>query len=214
MKRSILLLSLALIAALGVVFGLSFHVSKEWRDDRKQHQERLEIQGRLPLSALINGTCGKDDLRLNQEAFSAHLQNLGGDLNLREPQAELVRQLILGRAQAGCDLRMRRAEIHQAAQGNPFNNPKTARPFMDSLLDFRQNLTEETLKETQVQRQLLDSLSDEQLQDIDGQILPRLIPGLSLREFTGSPSHRNRGSENRSAENRNGENRGGRNFHR
>ena len=190
MRRTSLILSLALVAALGIAAGLAWHVGSEWHDKRGFERDRQSQPGRFPLGQFINGTCGQEVLTLNEERLATHLETLGAELSLREDQADLIGQLILGRAQIGCELRQGRQDIRQAARSGPLGDPETARPFMEDVLNFRQALTEATLEETRIQRQLLDSFTDEQLSAVNGRNLPRLVPGLSLREVLGQAPQR------------------------
>ena len=186
MKRAPLVLILILLASLGVSAGLALHIREEWREDQKARAQYAALPGRLSLTQFIDGDCDGPTVTLNSARVADHLQEVQEDLDLTAAQSELIGQLILSRVQVGCGLRAQRAEIRAAARQDPLGDPETARPFLQALLGFRQQLTQETLKETAIHRQLLASFSDDQLRAIDARNLPQLVPGLSLREFVGA----------------------------
>ena len=186
MKRfSFFFLLLALVASLGINLGLGFHVGSKWRNDRGQTAQQAALPGRFPLTGLTDGTCGHGTLTLNEARLVEHLAALSPDLALEAPQRDLIGQAILARATFGCTLSQTRERLHANAPSQPLQSPKRARAFINEILALRESMATAILQETHIQRELINSFTDDQLATLTPKTLPRVVPGLSLREFLG-----------------------------
>ncbi len=177
MKRRTTLIALALLASLGINIGLITHIGTDWRQDRSRPQNAEGAEPRFPIRNFVSGSC-EEGFSVRTGAVSAHLQEVAPTLRLTADQTVLANNLILHRAERSCDVRQARNALREKTRNRPFRNPERARDFIGSLLDVRQNVTEAALEENALQRELLSSLSDEQLRSLNLRVLPRLIPGL------------------------------------
>lgn len=176
MTRTSLTLLLALVASLGIIVGLSVHLSRQWHTQRSMHLETAAGSSRFPSARFVEGECA-DGLRLRPSALQQHVAILAPELTLSDPQQRLIEDLILSRAETLCAVRAARAALRR--EPRPLQSVETARPFLEAVLALRQTLTEATLAETQTQAQLLASLSDAQLSAVPPDRLLQIIPGLS-----------------------------------
>lgn len=190
MKLRTTLIILALLASVGINIGLITHVGDKWREDRSRHNNDQASQTRFPLRNFIDGSC-EDGFTVKVGAIEGHLYEAAPNLILNDEQIALADNLILHRAERGCDVRRTRGELREKTRDRPFRNPERARDFIDTLLDVRQGVTEAALEENALQRELLESLSDDQLRSLNLRVLPRLIPGLQA----GSGQPQPRGSQ-------------------
>jgi len=182
MTRTTLILSLIIVALLGGLAGLGWFVGEQ-RFKSPQSDASLAFPPRLGVQDLVVGSCVAGDLQLDPARMAEHFEALAEDIELTAAQQELASQLILSRAQVACTVQEVRAELRAQDPRQGFEDPAAARAFLDAVLNLRETLSEASLSETRLQRRLLESFSSAQLQDLSPRTLPRLVPGLSLREF-------------------------------
>lgn len=195
------LLVLALLASIGVNIGLATHVGGKWREGRNQmaNAEALRGDQRLPLRDLVSGSCRNGGFTLREGAVEAYVAEVSADLILTPEQLDMAGALILHRAERGCDVRTQRGQLREQMKSRPFRQPDTARAFIGSMLNLRDGLTTAAREEGGLQRQLLESLSDAQLRNLNPRLLPRLIPGLHTGLNTGAPQRRGQSRDNQQA---------------
>ena len=147
--------------------------------------QQAALPGRFPLTGLTDGTCGHGALTLNEGRLTEHLAAISQDLVLEASQRDLIGRAILARATFGCTLSQTRARIHANAPSQPLQSPDRARALINEILALRQSMATAILQETHIQREIINTFTDDQLAILTSKTLPRVVPGLSLREFLG-----------------------------
>ena len=183
MRRSTLILALILLASIGINMGLILQIGGKWHETRDIHRQHAGMPDRFAVTSFIDGTCDQENLSLNQDKLDQHLVSLKSEIDLNVNQRDLIGELIVTRANLNCALHQERARLHTHAKSDPWDSPERIKPFLTNLLTFRQSVAQATWQETDLQKQLVDSFNDKQLSALHAQKLPRLVPGLSIREF-------------------------------
>ena len=188
------LLSLALLASLGINIGLISHLGKDWRENRTLAQERENIPERFAASAFLSGNCATGHT-VDRGKIEGFLARRAPDLELTDGQLALTEDLLLTRVTSACDLRTDRRALADLMRTRPLEDGARGKAFVEDALTFRSKVTAAAMVEIEKQRAFIGTLTPEQLEAMPPRTLPQLIPGLSLRQLL--PEPRNASSNGR-----------------